>query len=107
LRDAGDPAAQGARYEAQGADELVVLDVAASAEGRATQIDTVARVRAAIRIPLTVGGGVRSVDDARRLLAAGADKVSVNTAALRAGHRAVAGGGRRRPRAGGRIGWYW
>jgi len=82
LRDAGDPAAQGARYEAQGADELVVLDVAASAEGRATQIDTVARVRAAIRIPLTVGGGVRSVDDARRLLAAGADKVSVNTAAL-------------------------
>lgn len=82
LRDAGDPAVQGARYEAQGADELVVLDVAASAEGRATQIDTVARVRAAIRIPLTVGGGVRSVDDARRLLAAGADKVSVNTAAL-------------------------
>jgi imidazole glycerol-phosphate synthase subunit HisF len=82
LRDAGDPAEQAARYEAQGADEIVVLDVAASPEGRATQIETVARVRAGVRIPLTVGGGVRSVDDARRLLAAGADKVSVNTAAL-------------------------
>ena len=83
LRDAGDPAEQAARYEAQGADEIVVLDVAASAEGRDTQVATVRRVRAAIRIPLTVGGGVRSVDDARQLLAAGADKVSVNTAAVR------------------------
>jgi len=82
LRDAGDPAEQGALYESQGADEIVVLDVAASPEGRGTQIETVERVRAAIRIPLTVGGGVRSVDDARRLLAAGADKVSVNTAAV-------------------------
>src|SRR5438094_6206296 len=82
LRDAGDPATQAAAYESQGADEIVVLDVAASAEARAAQVDTVARVRAAIRIPLTVGGGVRSVDDARRLLAAGADKVSVNTAAI-------------------------
>ena len=82
LRDAGDPAAQAARYEAQGADEIVVLDVAASPEGRDTQIETVARVRAGVSIPLTVGGGVRSVDDARRLLATGADKVSVNTAAL-------------------------
>lgn len=83
LRDAGDPAEQAALYEAQGADEIVVLDVAASPEGRDTQIETVRRVRAAIRIPLTVGGGVRAVDDARRLLAAGADKVSVNTAAVR------------------------
>ena len=83
LRDAGDPAEQAARYEAQGADEIVILDVAASAEGRDTQVETVRRVREAIRIPLTVGGGVRSVDDARRLLAAGADKVSVNTAAVR------------------------
>jgi len=82
LRDAGDPASQAALYESQGADEIVLLDVAASAEGRATQLETVARVRAAIRIPLTVGGGVRSVDDARRLLAAGADKVSVNTSAV-------------------------
>ena len=83
LRDAGDPAEQAARYEAQGADEIVILDVAASAEGRDTQVETVRRVRAAIRIPLTVGGGVRSVDEARQLLAAGADKVSVNTAAVR------------------------
>ena len=83
LRDAGDPAEQAARYEAQGADEIVILDVAASAEGRDTQVETVRRVRAAIRIPLTVGGGVRSVVDARYLLSAGADKVSVNTAAVR------------------------
>ena len=83
LRDAGDPAEQAARYEAQGADEIVILDVAASAEKRDTQVETVRRVRAAIRIPLTVGGGVRSVEDARRLLSAGADKVSVNTAAVR------------------------
>jgi cyclase len=82
LRDAGDPASQAALYESQGADEIVVLDVIASAEARSTQVDTVARVRAAICIPLTVGGGVRSVGDARRLLAAGADKVSVNTAAM-------------------------
>jgi imidazole glycerol-phosphate synthase subunit HisF len=83
LRDAGDPAEQAARYEAQGADEIVILDVAASVTGRGTQIDTVRRVRHAIRIPLTVGGGVRSVADARRLLCAGADKVSVNSAAVR------------------------
>lgn len=83
LRDAGDPAEQAARYEAQGADEIVVLDVAAAPEGRETQVDTVRRVREAIRIPLTVGGGVRSVADAQRLLGAGADKVSVNTAAVR------------------------
>ncbi|PYP17792.1 MAG: hypothetical protein DMD54_07115 [Gemmatimonadetes bacterium] len=83
LRDAGDPAEQAARYEAQGADEIVILDIVASAAGRATQVETVRGVRAAIRIPLTVGGGVRSVVDARQLLSAGADKVSVNTAAVR------------------------
>ena len=83
LRDAGDPAEQAARYEAQGADEIVILDIGASATGRDTQVDTVRRVRTAIRIPLTVGGGVRSVEDARHLLSAGADKVSVNTAAVR------------------------
>jgi imidazole glycerol phosphate synthase glutamine amidotransferase subunit len=82
LRDAGDPAERAARYEAQGADEIVVLDIAASPEQRDTQAETVRRVRAAVRIPLTVGGGVRSVADAARLLAAGADKVSVNTAAV-------------------------
>jgi imidazole glycerol phosphate synthase glutamine amidotransferase subunit len=82
LRDAGDPAEQAARYEAQGADEIVILDVAASVAGRATQVETVRAVRAAIRIPLTVGGGVRTVDDARQLLSAGADKISVNTAAV-------------------------
>jgi imidazole glycerol phosphate synthase glutamine amidotransferase subunit len=83
LRDAGDPADRAARYEAQGADEIVMLDVAAAPEGRATQLETVRGVRAALRIPLTVGGGVRSVADARSLLAAGADKISVNTAAVR------------------------
>src|SRR3989440_10291332 len=82
LRDAGDPATQAAAYESQGADEIVVLDVAASAEARATQVDTVAGVRAAIRIPLPLGGGVRSGDDARRPLAAGADQGGPNTAAL-------------------------
>jgi imidazole glycerol-phosphate synthase subunit HisF len=89
LRDAGDPAVQAARYEAQGADEIVVLDVAASPDGRRTQVETVERVRAAISIPLTAGGGVRSVADARALLAAGADKISINTAALR--HPALLG----------------
>ncbi len=83
LRDAGDPAECAARYEAQGADEIVLLDVAAAPDGRPTHVDTVRRVRAAIRIPLTVGGGVRAALDARRLLGAGADKVSVNTAAVR------------------------
>jgi imidazole glycerol-phosphate synthase subunit HisF len=82
LRDAGDPAELAARYEEQGADELVLLDIAASPAARTTQAETVRRVRAALGIPLTAGGGVRSVEDARRLLAAGADKVSVNTAAV-------------------------
>ena len=82
LRDAGSPAELAAIYEAQGADELVVLDVSATPEGRATAADTVSAVRARIAIPLTVGGGVRSVDDAARLLDAGADKVALNTAAV-------------------------
>jgi imidazoleglycerol phosphate synthase cyclase subunit len=82
LRDAGDPAEMGALYEAQGADELVFLDVSATHEGRDTQLDTVRRVRERVSIPITVGGGVRTVDDARALLEAGADKVSVNSAAV-------------------------
>ena len=82
IRDAGDPATQAAQYEQQGADEIVVLDIAATPDAKETQLDTVRAVRAELHIPLTVGGGVRTVDDARRLLAAGADKVSVNTAAV-------------------------
>lgn len=82
LRDAGDPAARAALYEAQGADEIVILDVSATPEGRGNQVETVQRVRARLGIPLTVGGGVRVLDDARALLEAGADKVSVNTAAV-------------------------
>ncbi len=83
LRDAGDPAELAAAYEAQGADEIVLLDVSATPDGRATARDTVRRVRAALSVPLTVGGGVRAVDDAAALLEAGADKVGVNTAAVR------------------------
>ncbi|MGI9649015.1 MAG: imidazole glycerol phosphate synthase subunit HisF [Acidimicrobiia bacterium] len=83
LRDSGDPAARAELYEAQGADEIVVLDIAASPEEAATRVDTVGRVRSRIHIPLTVGGGVRDVEDADRLLQAGADRVSVNTAAVR------------------------
>jgi imidazole glycerol phosphate synthase glutamine amidotransferase subunit len=82
LRDAGDPAERASLYEAQGADEIVVLDVAASPEEARTRVETVRRVRERIHIPLTVGGGVRSVEDAERLLGAGADRVSVNTAAV-------------------------
>jgi imidazole glycerol-phosphate synthase subunit HisF len=84
LRDAGDPAELAEAYNREGADELVMLDISASREGRATLMDTVNRVARRLFIPLTVGGGVRSVDDARRLLAAGADKVAVNTAAVEA-----------------------
>lgn len=83
LRDAGDPVELAAAYERQGADELVILDVSATPEGRANAAHTVAAVRAVLGIPLTVGGGVRTVDDAARLLDAGADKVSVNTAAVK------------------------
>ncbi len=82
LRDAGDPVALAAAYQSQGADELVILDVSATGEGRKTAAHTVSAVRAELAIPLTVGGGVRSLDDAARLLDHGADKVSVNTAAV-------------------------
>jgi cyclase len=83
LRDAGDPVEQAARYDAEGADELVFLDITASHERRDTTAEMVGRVAAAIYIPFTVGGGIRSVEDAGRLLRAGADKVAVNTAAVR------------------------
>jgi len=83
LRDAGDPAESAAAYEAQGADEVVMLDVSATPEGRATAARTVKAIRSRLSIPLTVGGGVRTIDDASALLDAGADKVSVNTAAVR------------------------
>jgi cyclase len=82
LRDQGDPAESAARYDAQGADEIVFLDVTAAPERRDTDLDWVRRAAEQVFIPLTVGGGVRAVDDARRLLHAGADKVAVNTAAL-------------------------
>ena len=82
LRDAGDPAELAARYEAEGADEITLLDVSATPEGRATAADTVAQVRRVLGIPLSVGGGVREVADAARLLDAGADKIGLNTAAV-------------------------
>jgi cyclase len=82
LRDAGDPVELAAAYDAQGADELVFLDITASAERRDTMVDVVARTADQVFIPLTVGGGVRGVDDVDRLLRAGADKVSLNTAAI-------------------------
>jgi cyclase len=83
LRDAGDPVAQAARYDAEGADELVFLDISASAEERRTTLDMVSRVADAIFIPFTVGGGIRSEEDAGQALRAGADKIAVNTAAVR------------------------
>lgn len=82
LRDAGDPVELAARYDREGADELVFLDITASSDGRETMVDVVRRTADQVFIPLTVGGGVRSVVDARRMLRAGADKVSVNTAAV-------------------------
>ena len=82
LRDVGDPVELGAAYSDAGADELVFLDVKATLEGRATLVELVRRVAERLAIPFTVGGGVRSVRDADELLSAGADKVSVNTAAL-------------------------
>ena len=82
LRDAGDPAELAARYNAEGADELVVLDIAASRDQRPTFLETIRRVAAELSIPLTAGGGIRSVEDARAIILAGADKVTVNTAAV-------------------------
>jgi cyclase len=82
LRDAGDPVELAARYDAEGADELVLLDITASSDRRDTMIDVVARTADEVYIPFTVGGGIRTADDARRMLRAGADKVSVNTAAV-------------------------
>lgn len=82
IRDAGDPAGLAALYDREGADELVFLDITASAEGREIMVDVVEEVSEQVFIPLTVGGGMRSVDDARKMLEAGADKVSFNTAAV-------------------------
>ena len=82
LRDAGDPVALAARYNAEGADELVVLDIAASRDRRPTFLETIRRVAAELAIPLTAGGGIRTVEDARAVVRAGADKVTVNTAAV-------------------------
>ena len=82
LRDAGDPVELAARYDAEGADELVFLDITASSDGRATMVDMVERTADQVFIPFTVGGGIRELSDARTMLRAGADKVSVNTAAV-------------------------
>lgn len=83
LRDAGDPVELAERYNAQGADELVFLDITASSDERDTMADVVARTARQVFIPLTVGGGIRTVADARRIILSGADKISVNTAAVR------------------------
>ncbi len=82
LRDAGDPVELAAMYDKEGADELVFLDITASSDGRATMLDVVRRTAEEVFIPFTVGGGIRTVDDMRVMLSAGADKVSVNTAAV-------------------------
>ncbi|MCX7027558.1 MAG: imidazole glycerol phosphate synthase subunit HisF [Spirochaetes bacterium] len=83
LVDSGDPCILAARYEAEGADEIALLDISATLEERKTALGAVAAVRAAISIPISVGGGIRSLEDAQRLLEAGADRVSVNSAAVR------------------------
>ena len=82
LQDAGDPVELAARYDAQGADEITFLDVSASHEGRATMLDVVSRTAEPVFVPLTVGGGVRCVEDVDQLLQAGADKIGINTAAI-------------------------
>src|SRR3954469_23355571 len=83
LRDAGDPVEVARRYEADGADELVFLDITASHEGRDIMLDVVRRVSEQVFMPFTVGGGIRTLEDATRLILAGAEKVSVNSAAVR------------------------
>ena len=83
LRDAGDPVELGALYDAEGADELTFLDISASAEGRQTTLEVVRRTAETVFIPLTVGGGINTVDDVDVLLRAGADKVAINTGAIR------------------------
>ena len=82
LRDAGDPVELARRYDAAGADELIFLDITASSDDRAILIDVVARTADVVFIPLTVGGGIRSLDDARQILRAGADKIAINSAAI-------------------------
>ncbi len=82
LRDAGDPVVLAARYNAEGADELVVLDIAASRDRRPTFLETIRRVAAELAIPLTAGGGIRTLEDGRAVVRAGADKITVNTAAV-------------------------
>jgi len=84
LRDAGDPVELAARYDAEGADELVFLDITATVQGRHATLDVIGRTAEQVFIPLTVGGGVRSEDDVKTLLRAGADKVAINSAAVRA-----------------------
>src|SRR5215510_6539740 len=83
LRDVGDPVEQARHYDAQGADELVFLDISATHEGRKTTLELVSRVAETVFMPLTVGGGIREVNDMRNLLLAGADKVSINSAAVK------------------------
>ena len=83
LRDVGDPAELAARYDRDGADEIVLLDVSATLEGRDTMVETIRSVREVVSVPIVAGGGVRTVEDAGRLLESGADKVSVNSAAVR------------------------
>src|SRR5437870_13076464 len=83
LRDAGDPVEVAHRYDAEGADELVFLDISASHQGRATMVEVVRRVAEQVFMPLTVGGGIRTLDDATRLIQAGAEKVSLNSAAVK------------------------
>jgi cyclase len=82
LRDAGDPVELAANYDKEGADELVFLDISASAEGRATMVEVVRRTAEEVFIPFTIGGGLRTIEDIRKMLRAGADKVSLNTAAV-------------------------